>query len=644
MALDLQPEMPGGVATELTTRATDTSNRALDWMYKKSAYINIRTTGKTQTAICPDKWSIGDSSAPDGGHLSMYGTESGIRKMLPTITSVKMVNEGGQDYTDSYLWEIEFSFKLFSMSDLNLAEASFFRVGGEVEFDFGWRNNANAGINQGTMLANVYNFSFSMESDGGFNCSVKCMSPNGLWKKPKMGGVSNADENAAPESAKSAPSAWLGHLLQGRNTAFGLSGNQEAIDAGINDASDNNTLVSKAGTITTSGVILANRPFWVAELLSAQGFWNDTEVFCSYTNLETLIQYTNAKLKGNSIVTYEFGEGGDSSIHSLYTVGSADPSQIVIPGSHAKYQESGNFDWSQASLENNNPPNSIKGIMLEIGYLNRLYMELAKDAGREVTDGSEPNVSIQTFLKTIFNDIERLTGGLVKIQLIPETKKQGDASASNTKDSPSTILIVNRRKVESPQKVSPYEFKLMSENSIVRSVTLDTDFDADTIMMASYESISGGKTASGKALAAQYPECSELSSAVADSTTSADGDSITDTEAKLKKRKYGIGDDGYTDSTINTLSDANKSYLMQLAATGHSQMTSFRESLWMLKLSVVIDGIHGIPFMAPITVDRLPSKYRNKNAGYFSITSIEHSFDGQGGWETSLDTIMRIQG
>ena len=64
----------------------------------------------------------------------------------------------------------------------------------------------------------------------------------------------------------------------------------------------------------------------------------------------------------------------------------------------------------------------------------------------------------------------------------------------------------------------------------------------------------------------------------------------------------------------------------------------------MFKLSVTIDGIFGIPYLAPITIDRLPSKYKGtNNKTYFSITSIEHSFDGQGGWETSIDTVMRIQ-
>jgi hypothetical protein len=64
----------------------------------------------------------------------------------------------------------------------------------------------------------------------------------------------------------------------------------------------------------------------------------------------------------------------------------------------------------------------------------------------------------------------------------------------------------------------------------------------------------------------------------------------------------------------------------------------------MLKLSVTIDGIFGIKFLSPISVDRLPNRYKNEpNKIAFSVTSVEHSFDGKGDWETTLGTVMRIR-
>ena len=43
---------------------------------------------------------IGDSTAPTGGGTSLYDTEGTIRRFKPILTSVKITNNGGGDYTD----------------------------------------------------------------------------------------------------------------------------------------------------------------------------------------------------------------------------------------------------------------------------------------------------------------------------------------------------------------------------------------------------------------------------------------------------------------------------------------------------------------------------------------------------------------
>ena len=89
----LNPVMPDGVKAELNQRMTDVANRDKNWMYKKYAYIKMSTTGKSQTAMCPSVYSIGDGTIGHGGHLSLYTEEGGIRKFKPTLTSVKMNND-----------------------------------------------------------------------------------------------------------------------------------------------------------------------------------------------------------------------------------------------------------------------------------------------------------------------------------------------------------------------------------------------------------------------------------------------------------------------------------------------------------------------------------------------------------------------
>jgi hypothetical protein len=651
--LNLNPPMPPQIVSELDRRASAVKSKESAWMYKKYAYINISTTGKTQTALCPKQWSIG--SAPTGKHTDLYTSEGGVRKMRPTITSVKMLNEGGQDYTDSYIYEIEFSFKVFSLDDLDKAEESFFTVGAEVAFDFGWIGTAMvSGINQTDkkLLANVYNFSFSIEDDGGFNCNVKCMSPNGLWSKESMGGTEKVKDPFDATEEKHA--SYLDALKKAFETTFGIVKPNPTVGAAaalasaiINVASgDENKLKGKADTMQVGKVSIPT-VFWVAEVVSKHSFFNDTEDYFSYTNLDTLIKYINAKLRaGKSLFTYKIDTGELGKIHPFYEVGSADPTKVVLPGKYSKYGVS-NFDWSTMSTVSyggtgGTSADTIKGILLSIEYMNQVYLDLSTDSTSKKGGKKQPP-KIQDFLKKIFNDIEQLTGGLVSIISLPSVTNQGKVETA-TAASPSTIIIANKRKtVVAGVTIKPYKFETLSKRSITKSISLDTDFDSDTLMLASKNAIGTGKSNFG-ALKHLYKNCDALTNAVDSATTGDAGGKITAEDLNKAKLTYEL--DGYTDQTIASMQDLNRNYLSQQVAADDTRLagSQFTEMIWMLKLGVTIDGIFGIPFLAPITIDRLPKVYRDNDKAYFSITSVEHSFDGQGGWETTLDTVMRIQG
>ena len=123
-----------GVAAELKRRGDALESHGKAWNYDKYAYITIRSTGKSETVIqSVAGFTIGDGASHNQGpHIGLYTSEGGIRKFKPLLKSCKITNEGGGDYTDSYLYNIEFSFTVFTMADLNAAEASVMRVGGEV--------------------------------------------------------------------------------------------------------------------------------------------------------------------------------------------------------------------------------------------------------------------------------------------------------------------------------------------------------------------------------------------------------------------------------------------------------------------------------------------------------------------------------
>ena len=147
----------GKLGDELDVRSAEVRDKGVSWNYNKYAYIRVRSTGESKTVIlAEDSLSLGDGFNL-GAPIDLYSKEgnSEIRKFKPTLNDVKITNQGGQDYTDSYIYEVEFSFTVYTLNDLNRAEASFFRVGTELEFEFGWRGRKGIKGNSGTVKANA---------------------------------------------------------------------------------------------------------------------------------------------------------------------------------------------------------------------------------------------------------------------------------------------------------------------------------------------------------------------------------------------------------------------------------------------------------------------------------------------------------
>ena len=654
---NLNPVMNPDVAKELTQRMSDVENRDKNWMYKKYAYIKMSTTGESQTAMCPSVYSIGDGTIGHGGHLSLYTEEGGIRKFKPTLTSVKMNNDGGQDYTEAYIYEIEAQFKVFTLDDLDKVEASFFRIGAEVKFEFGWYGiRTVSGINQiegdDAIKANVYNFSFSLEDDGGFACTIKAMSAAALWPQETLEGTDkpSPEEEATKKNARIC--GFLEKLQLAHRAAFSIPEGKslDFVEGGINDNQLKwSTHTFKAGNTTING------SFWVTEMLTNQGSWyNDDEKWFSYTNLATLINYINAKLsKGDSQIRYKIPTGTKEAKMTTNAywknIGSADPTQIVLQGERASYGSGGSEDtdnfkaWKSRTLESSllnssaQGEHDIGGILIGIEYMTKLYFEM-EDATSSKRGGVKQKPKIKDFLQKIFNKIETLSGGMVSLMTTPEIINQGEQETKTN-----NILILNRRETIETFEADPFEFETLSKRAICKSVSLETDFDSDTLILSTQNAIASGQS-NYDALIKLYPNCEGLKKAIKAAKDKAAGDDgISDEDIRKKRASY--GDDGIDMAGLAAMADANKEYIQQKRITNPKAWPAqFSEQIFMFKLNLTLDGIFGIPYLSPITIDRLPNRYKASNKTYFSVTSIEHSFDGQGGWDTSLDTVMRIQG
>jgi hypothetical protein len=627
-------EFDGKVRAELDKRAKKLKGHGKSWNYDKYAYITITSTGKSETAIeSKAGFTIGDGATHNTGpHIGLYTSEGGVRKFKPQLKSCKITNEGGGDYTDSYLYNIEFSFTVWTMEDLNRAEESVMRVGGEILLKFGWKGYAT-GPNLGDVTANVFNYDFSMNADGSFDCSVKAMSAAGLWGGDDLGATTitkDGDEDVEGN--------FLYDLECACRTSFGLDS-----DDGPDSVSSlgNNKLRIETGTVKGTGT---KGTFGAAELIVEPGFFNDEETYIFFTTLGTLIRYINkmGDEKGNK---YKISTNDElNTWPEIKEIGSSDPKDCFLPGPQGSYGDPSvstnaeNFsEWGKTlqSGAHSEDSTDLDKIAISYEFLTKTYTSMA-DATKSVGGFKSP-VKIAEFLKKIFARIDVLTGGLITLAAIP--MKAGKPLQPDNQEPPFEITIVNKKLVSDGEKILPYIFETLTQKSITKAVSLSSEFDADYVLMATKSNIEKG-TSNGQFLlkseGGPFPDNPANGKIVPSKKSKGKG--LPD----LLKLRNEIGDKGASPQKLTAYGDACRGYIQRDGKKNEKLAAGrYSEIQYTLNLSVTIDGVWGIKFLSPIKIDRLPAVFAGDEV-MFSVTAVNHEFDGQGGWDTSLETVMRI--
>ena len=620
------------------------SNMPDSWKYKKYAYINLELTGESATNICVSDTSlkIGDTNS---GNL--YTTDGGVRRPNITLQSVNIRNEGGSDYTDAYLYEIETSFKVWSKDQMDKVENGFFRLGAEMKVTFGWRGRTDTGINTDSILASIYNFGFSMDTDGSYTCNVKAMSAAGLFGQETMGGdVRTESTGVGKEIVDPTKTPFQNSMEVFRNmarSAFGI-GLDDIDDNDATGTPNNNQVLYKIhkddkGNSFLFGFSELELPAFTRKV----GLGNDTNVL--YTSLGSILEYLNITSVDDGLFKLNFS--GTTTDYKLTPsefkdFGSANPFRTFIPiGQAGEYGIKGQggliFADPDEKTEWYTEPGDIGKIFLNIDTITEAYNDLQGSASGK--DGAKAPPKTKDFLSKIFSMIETDTGGVVRLQTRAETIDLDSNNTGPVKGGKSIVNVINRAMIPTKavnDKSDPYIFSVLGENSITRNVSLQSDFDTDMLIRASSKSIKEGSS-NMNVLSGLYPDCVKLKPTSDESKPEAE--SLVKVE-DIKQLKAGIGEEGWSSEKANSLATIIQKYVGQnshLIKAG-----AYGEVPMMLKLGVTIDGISGVKYMSPIMIDRMPTAYTKKGID-FPIISIEHSFDGQGDWSTTYETVMRIK-
>jgi len=614
------------------------------WNYTRYAYVSVISTGQNSLGplICSSEFTIGDGSINEQAGLDLYELEGGIRRTLPVLKSVEISADGSSNIAQATMWTAKINFDLFTLEQLDKAEKSFLRQGTIVRIKFGWRNET-ASPNSGYIEGEVTNFSFSANKDGSFSCSFEMVGANSAFSSSNLEGspemtkeeLAQDGDESEPDPIPSYPNIVRSILLQHKE-AFGIKQGSSFTDAQAAD-----------GKIELKG---AKNEFALANIQQTAGFFTKlaawagidiNDMFIPYITLGGLIDRINEISKSSEKV----GSASTKTIicNSDTTVGSfipamfsADPTIILFGGEMADYGEAGQkgqmlFGEKTSQFKLSDGKADLSKTLISIPYLVNIYKELKLgyySYNEDDLKDSQTPPAVKDFLNQIFKTIEELSGGLYQLTIFQKPY-----------DDPDNVYIVNKRVgYDSGNNDAPYPFNVIGEESIIRDMSLSTEFNAKLQAAAVTAARSGGQSTDvpTKLFENLYKDCKIDSEKLIEKEKRVTEDKIL----KLKKR-YG---QGFDESRVEGTAPLLKSYLIQ-NKPGNSD-SEFGSVPYLINLSVTLDGIFGIPYFGRFTVDRLPAGYRttDENPGiFFTVTKINHSFDGQGDWSTQIEGVMNVK-
>lgn len=614
------------------------------WNYTRYAYVSVISTGQNSLGplICSSEFTIGDGSINEQAGLDLYELEGGIRRTLPVLKSVEISADGSSNIAQATMWTAKINFDLFTLEQLDKAEKSFLRQGTIVKIEFGWRNET-ASPNSGYIEGEVTNFSFSANKDGSFSCSFEMVGANSSFSSSNLEGspeltkeeLAQDGDESEPDPIPSYPNIVRSILLQHKQ-AFGIKRgssftDEQAADGKIELKGDNNEF-ALANIQQTAGFFTK---------LAAWAGIDINDMFIPYITLGGLIDRINEISKSSEKV----GSTSTKTIicNSDTTVGSfipemfsADPTIILFGGEMADYGEEGQsaqmlFGEKTSEFKLGNGKADLSKTLISIPYLVNIYKELKlgfRSYNEDDLKDSQTPPAVKDFLNEIFKTIEELSGGLYQLTIFQKPY-----------DDPNNVYIVNKRVgYDSGNNDAPYPFNVIGEESIIRDMSLSTEFNAKLQAAAVTAARSGGQSTDvpAKLFENLYKDCKIESENLIEEEKRVTEEKIL----KLKKR-YG---QGFDESRVEGTSPLLKSYLIQ-NKPGNSD-SEFGSVPYLINLSVTLDGIFGIPYFGRFTVDRLPAGYRttDENPGiFFTVTKINHSFDGQGDWSTQIEGVMNVK-
>lgn len=569
---------------------------AYNWLYKKIAYASANAKSKTHSAslTTPTKGGLGRLNKKGGSSGGLYqgskieGENSSKFFPKPHINSVRISSEG--DFGSIRKCEVAFS--VYNLASLNSMQA-FFDIGGDLGVSYGWKDAGGAGGPTGRFQGKIYNFTYSLNANGGFDCVSYGMEA-GI---SILGG--SADAPTATDGKEITDA--LGNTIKANNIRNTVKvWEQEAKDL-TNDATANGVGCVKYPNdwATAKDVKEGDEPAELKDEPSSQ----------YYVSLEAIVKLVN-KLAQDSAPSV-FSKiaivcNGSTTLGNMpgntESLVSGNPREVLFPG-FANYGEG--FDLDIASYSG-----AFKGGDLSKSMISTVWLgeRLAKLGTEKSKNTKSADSSISSFLQSIFDLIYKNSGERFKLGLV---------SKPNSK-SGTEILVVDTSYVDNT--VSPFEFTAVTQNSICRSMSLTAKVPNE-MQTAAFVS-------------AQSSFTSQNPGPLPGTSAGDKGPNSQPAPETLQSAKDNIAKAGLTPENVKSLQAAVKQERIG-GPSSNKEATPVP-----IDFSATVDGVEGIIFGNIVTCNQLPAAYKAAGVA-FTVTKVSHEING-GDWTTTVNTVCRL--
>ena len=576
------------------------------WNYGRYAYITIKSTGNNNAGLpCSTVAGVilGDSKPTTSDDYNTLIVRDGNRDVpsKPILESVRINNDGSTDVTEAVLFSIDVGFKCFSASQFKTYENAFFTTGNEAVISFGYKDLGMGG----EITANVHNFSFSMDASGVYSCQMQLTGKNrfaavlGIGQSLSDEGTTVTDKEGNEIIGTDIPSELEAQFI----TAFPEFEESSPIQLGTTKDFVEDGKAKLSGNYAIANI--QTKGFGDANFLGLNIDLDDK--FVKYVTFEGLIQVIN-KAHNKSGFSWGFGEAQGKFINEF---ASADPAILLLDGEMANYGGTEDGDTVNELQTGTGFKGDAQKMLISLDFVTKTLRRLEEREKDEKDAKGE--TSVNNFLRVVLGEISELTGGLYQLVVYNDTIGAD----------PGKFLIVNERAEHSATSAG-YTFTLHQKGSVLKSVNLSSNMDSEMAAAALVSNRNGGKGIPGGALDSLYG-CGLTTSAPTGPTLE-----------QILEKKIELGT-GYSAQRVQTF----KSEMASFVSSQPKKVGNDKGYRYMIDLDVTSYGVHGAKVGDTFTVSGLPDKYTGKGK-YFAVGKVDHSFNGQGGWDTTFTGFLKL--